>query len=1247
MNKKHLPFLAKISVLITLLTLFVGGSLHAQSLTATIGGSIYTGSLKDGTPNTTDATPLTTARVMVQEMETGAFVVYGTVISNTWTAEVPAPALDPTDPMAFAEYVVMFSAPGHDLTSRSFKVNAGDTVMQDAYLPPLYKTVNGSDDPDNELPPARLLAYAFNDLFTNGADDAPSDPPMPGVLLEVIDDEGNVVATGITGQPNPDAPLPMMLAGMSPGLYYFSGLKPGEYLVRATPPNIDGDPTNRDWYHTTTEEGSQLWEVVLYPGDPGTEDGAYLIWFGFVPKLGQLPPNSGTGAIKGKLRDAEGVDPTVPDPPEPGDPPDIFPVPGQECDLTTSLFVPEGYAVLLPAEGDFRQALATTEADPVTGVFEFQNIPPGKYHVFASDIPLEYVWNVLEVTVIPGTTANADIGFMLARFYARTQGYVYDGSTGLPMPGVDLKFRLEPHTTWFETTTDENGWYNFDDLVEVETMGYLEVVPPAGYKHMNIEPDPGATYDPNLDCAANLAVMRGKKGNRYIDFQSGFNYRTDLWLEPIPGTEDDIVGVTFYDTLTRGDWAPDGEYDEARDPIIQGVEVQLWDAAGTTMITSTLSGVYDEAVLRAQGWAPMYEDGPPSEMDLGGVYNGPMLGHFEFKGITPGEYLVKVVPPNGYIASTPHEVLVTAIGGQRNEVNFGLTTLVPIAGWLEGGVFDDLFVDTNPQSAFFEEKRILTGFPVVVYDHLGYVLDVMYQPSPLCYPVNNPGICDRPDLGSGIEIERRLAPGPREYVGNVPGYSGYDSNYWTLMMPYTFGQGTAKYEADWSLPSFGNGNGNGNGVPMKMHVTDLDAFIVEDGPKWSAIVNITVEDDLGPLPGAQVFGSWSSGETMTCNTDQTGQCIMISGQISDPAMNAISFTVNNVVVPAPSLRQYAPNENSDPDAQPEGPGATTSDGTTIIVSHSASQQAGTPIHVADLDGIVTVTETNPRKWYATVTVSVVDDNAAPVDGAVVYGVWTPEAQVSCTTGAAGNCSLVSQPVENTGVISVSFTVNDIQRAEPLATYNAAYNSDPDNPVTEHSDGTTITIYGTTDTTSSPQFVVGDADFGFLGTNGVEINPGQMPLGNTIVEILDQAGGSCALGGQATVRRCFTVSPENKTGRDATLRFYFNDTHLNGLVCENLRVWHYDGNGVWSLAGNGGGTPMCNPGGTSYVEVMGVTDFSDFALAAADNGPTAVSVLSTTASGTNQAESALIAALIALAALTLGSVILHRRREGGA
>jgi hypothetical protein len=104
----------------------------------------------------------------------------------------------------------------------------------------------------------------------------------------------------------------------------------------------------------------------------------------------------------------------------------------------------------------------------------------------------------------------------------------------------------------------------------------------------------------------------------------------------------------------------------------------------------------------------------------------------------------------------------------------------------------------------------------------------------------------------------------------------------------------------------------------------------------------------------------------------------------------------------------------------------------------------TPLHVGDLDGSGVLLDSKGN-WEATVTVTVLDTDNVPVEGATVSGTWG-----SCTTDGAGQCSLSSGELRK-NVSSATFSVEGVSHAS--YTYDAATNADPEND----SDGTTIMV----------------------------------------------------------------------------------------------------------------------------------------------------------------------------------------------
>lgn len=783
-------------VLVFLMLLVNAGIIFAAS----IGGEICKGAkLADGTPQTA-CEPVIGATVMVQDTH-GNFVAYGDVTpnGNAWNATVPP-----------GEYVAVYSAPGFDATSREFLLDvdcgaACQSYYKNAYLPQL------------PLPTANLLVYTFIDNYVNSEDDFPADTPLAGVTLILMDDDGVEVARGVTGSQT----MALMPPGAGPdiaGLFYFTNLKPGDYVVVPDMSTLPASPSGNGWYMNMSAEGTYEWEVSLYPGDPGTVDGGYMSWFSFVPRLSaDLPPSADpnivTGTITGRLMDADG--PWFPLE-EPFNPP--------QADLVTpNWYVPHGLVVLFSKNGIIQpdgttklEPIATAEAqtgtpeqtamgeaDPVTGKFTFSNVPPGPYTMFVvdalsenpaqSNIPkLSYIWQEKAVTVTPGGTVYTEV--FLPRWFARIHGTVMDTATGLPIEGARVRLRVKDGSIWKETVTGVDGKYNFDELSEVEVLGYVDAEPP-------LAADGSQKYRGVVDAEGfNLAT-------RTVQWYA-CNYKADLQFEQIPPTDGVVSGFVYNDELATGTWVPDGFYQPYSERTMHGEDIELLDEFGNPVLdaaglpVTAKTGKVNNASLEAQGWLPPYVTYPPDE--FGGVYRGYIPGYYEFRGLPAGNYQVRHIVKNGSFSSPAGtEVQMAAVeSGIRKTVNFGINTLAPLSGEIEGGVFDDINLDTNTWSVMWDEKKAVVGAKVGIYDHNGYLLGSGEMGNPLCHP-KSPYLADFSVCPGGLpqkpEVERHAVHGPHIYVGNDPALPGFIEGYEALPWTYNFGQGKYKFEADWSL----------------------------------------------------------------------------------------------------------------------------------------------------------------------------------------------------------------------------------------------------------------------------------------------------------------------------------------------------------------------------------------------------------------------------------------------------------------
>ncbi len=672
---------------------------------------------------------LSGAKVLIQDQDTGEPIGYGVVAENSWTATVDADV--------HPSVVATFSAPGHDVTSREFNwdpvklaythsipgitdalgttgVNVGGN-LQDAHLPPLLNVdpVTGTGD----LPSANLLHYAFYDEFVNGADDGTLiDPGLNCVTVRAYDDSGNLLQTRQTGERDFTTKDGVVFgAGGIPaeGYVYFEGLPPGEIIVESDPSSItsacnpgilhlpDLDPiTNlaRTWSATFTEEGGTAWDLPLAPGDPGTEAGAYMTWHGFIEEIGNDAGGNPviSNSIKGTLLDADGNDPAEPFPGQVGGRVNGHYPNG--ADVERNARITNGRVALYEI-GDFPKLVATTHATQPTGQndqnggeFNFINVPPGKYEIFAYDSPLYNVPLIgTGLTVSPGPAIN--LGLLMPRFGARGQGTVMNGTT--PVPNARVLAHYESGAVKHEATTDSLGYFNFEFLPEIETMGYVSVEMPDGSewrgKIITEEFDPDA-----VDLLTGMPINNGETTfathnsmNRYVAWMT-FNYWVDIQVEDVPAATGDIHGAVFYDNLEQGSWSPDGIYDDSVERTLHGVTVELYDAAdagpAAIPLASTTTGIFDTADTVMQGWQlpstlPLNEIGG---VFAGPVYNGvdpvaPTIGMYDFRDQPPGDYVVKVVPPVGYeyspsATSQSGGEFATIAGGASARVDIGAST---------------------------------------------------------------------------------------------------------------------------------------------------------------------------------------------------------------------------------------------------------------------------------------------------------------------------------------------------------------------------------------------------------------------------------------------------------------------------------------------------------------------------------------------------------------------------------------------
>ncbi len=545
-----------------------------------------------------------------------------------------------------------------------------------------------------------------------------------------------------------------------------------------------------------------------------------------------------------------------------------------------------------------------------------------------------------------------------------------------------------------------------------------------------------------------------------------------------------------------------------------------------TLPVTTTTGAYNVIDVIGQGYAVPGQKIPGNEW--GGLHTGPTLGYYEFRdlgdlSLPAGTYGLRVTPPPGFMQTAPAApqegsfIVPISINPSvdpdvRNDI--GLTTRVPQAGIAAGGLFDNVNTDTRSWSTFAAEKALLTGLGVRVTDYLGYEVDTLVQPSGVCYglapnpvDISTPGgnavagdylttygwivspdqttaldptlvppdttphgaVCDRPDLGFGVEVERRIAPTTLLYTGNdpalplcdlgnstdpaaqplsPPGTEGeapcYNTNFMVLELPYGMGQGLFTL-VDWSLdPPMPDQGGLDPVVlfgPMCATITSITTQMNTIDPqetvKWSAQVTVQVDDNVGTgVPNAEVWAGFAGFESKLVTTNGLGAASFMAPEIVGDG-TSIDFTVDLVRM----IAGNNPAWSADPACKPgiNIPRPPFDDPGVVIPPPENEPAPGNQPGGGDPVGDIIVSELEPNgidlgegKWMAEVTITVMDD-IGPITGGleVAYKFGAGEVK-QAIPDADGTLTVTSESFEE-GPDSVLFRIDHLDHPQ----YNPA------------------------------------------------------------------------------------------------------------------------------------------------------------------------------------------------------------------
>lgn len=497
------------------------------------------------------------------------------------------------------------------------------------------------------LPAGQLSVLVFED--NNPINNAPEIPEERGLAgFTVILNEaggtygasGGMVMADAFGNPlgttyNPDGSVLQIGTGEirtdADGQALIKNLSPGKYGIQVVPPTM---PPGQEWHQTATIEGTKTVDAWIKANEPAVfvEYGppGHHVFIGFVQEK-SLPAGSGTGRITGRVVNLHN-----------SRPPDFTFYNGRPI---------EGAYVGLNRIAGNPQGIFVGPADPATGDFAIDNVPPGDYQLVVWDDKLDLIFGFHNLTVPPGGAEVALLDVPIFNWFAKLESDVFydsdgDGQRDADEPGmagqaVNLRFR--DGSIYQSTVTDPSGHAKFEEVfpffnwlvaevdftrfkatgatIHVDAGGPVDTTDPATlYGAFNPLPQ----FDP---MTGSIGASRTDQGPVLTLGYQGFLGQTN-WIEwgkvnyP-PAENGGIAGIIQYAT-TRAEDDPRYAAAEPWEPGIPRVQVNLYEANldGTVKDIDGTAGVQLSDVDNSPfGWS---EGGPMGLEDV--KRNGDVAG---------------------------------------------------------------------------------------------------------------------------------------------------------------------------------------------------------------------------------------------------------------------------------------------------------------------------------------------------------------------------------------------------------------------------------------------------------------------------------------------------------------------------------------------------------------------------------------------------------------------------------------------
>jgi hypothetical protein len=673
----------------------------------------------------------------------------------------------------------------------------------------------------NPQPAAQIRVLAFADTQPlNNAPDVPAEAGLEGFTVIIHDFAGQVMIDGL-GNPlgteyDENGEVMHMGHGVittgPDGEALIKNLAPGKYGVIMIP------PTGQGWIQTSTIEGTPTVDAWVKANEPPyfAEWGFFEqhVFMGFA-KLTTLPPMSFAAGVAGTISGQVVYVHENKPPLSPG--------------LVPGLPVPNCYVALNAL--DAADELVYLQACEDEGYFTIPNVPPGQYQLVMFDKYLDAIIDFRTVTVNPGQAVElgpqsiyAWFGTLEGKvFYdANENGYPDEGEMGLS--GQNINIRWPDGSIYKATATDMKGGYSFEEVfpffhwltVEVDFLrfkatGATIVVDNAGPL------PPGEKRNPQPQPENGGLGWRTETGPVLVEgmlLYAGNNNKIDWGKKAYAKNENGgISGIVYYAT-TRAEnnpayavgeeWEPgipnvqvnlytDADRDGKRDDqngddiidendIIQTAYTDSWDNSLPTGCVGEQQIIYGEPVMDCAETIQTYNQVRPAVFDGGYAFasyfpGGMTSGAEEVEGLPTGNYIVEVIPPDGYVlvkeedknvdygdefTPTPMALPIPCVGedhlvpdtlslfedieapfagqmkplcdrksvylndGRNAAADFFLYTPVPKAGRIWGMVLNDVLLAFGPDNPMKGNNFAPSWLPVSIRDWTGAEVNRVY-----------------------------------------------------------------------------------------------------------------------------------------------------------------------------------------------------------------------------------------------------------------------------------------------------------------------------------------------------------------------------------------------------------------------------------------------------------------------------------------------------------------------------------------